>query len=361
MDPITQGLLGAAAAQAVWQKKLPKNTAWIVGLAAGMAADLDIFVRVPGEPASGWLYHRQFTHSLAFVPVGAALAALPFLLYRPLREEWKYLYAAAVTAYLTHPLLDAATAYGTVLFWPFSDMRVAWDWIGIVDLFFTPILLIGVVTAALMKVARPAQIALGLACLYMGVGAVHNQRALSAQRALAEARGHQRENPRAMPSPGSLVLWRSLYIHDGVIYADGIRTGWFRQTLVAPGTSFPLATFEDLTFLNEDAAERARPHYETIEWFSAGFPTPVEGEANVLADGRYSMGLREMNPMWGMAFSEEGEAWQWRPSRDSRSDYSGRLWQKLRHGDPDFLPVAEALERKTAAGAAESSTEEPGG
>ena len=39
-------------------------------------------------------------------------------------------------------LLDAATSYGTRLFWPFSDERAGWDWIAIVDPAFTVPLLV---------------------------------------------------------------------------------------------------------------------------------------------------------------------------------------------------------------------------
>ena len=39
--------------------------------------------------------------------------------------------------YATHGLLDSCTSYGTQLFWPFSDVRVAWDTMSIVDPLFT--------------------------------------------------------------------------------------------------------------------------------------------------------------------------------------------------------------------------------
>ncbi|WP_019218287.1 metal-dependent hydrolase [Legionella tunisiensis] len=51
---------------------------------------------------------------------------------------------AALIGYATHGLLDACTNYGTVLFWPFSERRVYWDLISIIDPFFTVPLVLGV-------------------------------------------------------------------------------------------------------------------------------------------------------------------------------------------------------------------------
>ena len=50
--------------------------------------------------------------------------------------------------YATHGLLDSCTSYGTQLFWPFSDERVAWDTMSIVDPLFTIPLLVFVIAAA---------------------------------------------------------------------------------------------------------------------------------------------------------------------------------------------------------------------
>jgi inner membrane protein len=43
VDTFTHGLLGAAAAQAIFGKKLPRS-AGLIGFVAGMAPDLDLFL-----------------------------------------------------------------------------------------------------------------------------------------------------------------------------------------------------------------------------------------------------------------------------------------------------------------------------
>ncbi|MBK9705794.1 MAG: metal-dependent hydrolase [Acidobacteria bacterium] len=143
MDPITQGILGAAASQSIMKRRLPKGAGWI-GAVGGVAADLDVLIHSASDPTIGWLYHRHFTHSLAFIPVGGFLAALPFLFLTRFKNHRRDVILSSIIGYATHGLLDAFTNYGTQLFWPFSNHRVAWDWIGIVDPIYTLILLVGV-------------------------------------------------------------------------------------------------------------------------------------------------------------------------------------------------------------------------
>ena len=115
------------------------------GALAGLAPDADILIGSTTDPLLAIEHHRGFTHALIFVPAGAALVAALWLLGTEWRERgrWLALWAAAGISYLSHVLLDAATSYGTRLFWPFSDERAGWDWIAIVDPAFTVPLLVG--------------------------------------------------------------------------------------------------------------------------------------------------------------------------------------------------------------------------
>ena len=68
MDPLTQGVVGAALPQAT-RRKTQVGIAGAFGFVAGMAADLDVLIRSETDPLLFLEYHRQFTHSLIFVPV----------------------------------------------------------------------------------------------------------------------------------------------------------------------------------------------------------------------------------------------------------------------------------------------------
>ena len=81
MDPVTQGALGAALPQSVssrWtaRRKVHLALAGLLGMAGGMAADLDILIASDTDPLLFLTYHRQFTHSLIFIPFGGFLVAL---------------------------------------------------------------------------------------------------------------------------------------------------------------------------------------------------------------------------------------------------------------------------------------------
>ena len=115
MDPLSQGTVGAAFAQSAANKK---NIAKIgvVGFLAGLAPDLDVFIRSSTDPLLFLEYHRQFTHSLFFIPLGALIvSALIFPIVRK-SLSFKATYVASFLGYATHGLLDACTSYGTLLF-----------------------------------------------------------------------------------------------------------------------------------------------------------------------------------------------------------------------------------------------------
>ncbi|MCA9658972.1 MAG: metal-dependent hydrolase, partial [Myxococcales bacterium] len=61
MDAITQGVLGAAAAQAALSDRLGRRV-WLYGALGGWAPDLDVFIRSSIDPTVAIEYHRNFTH-----------------------------------------------------------------------------------------------------------------------------------------------------------------------------------------------------------------------------------------------------------------------------------------------------------
>ncbi len=70
MDPISQGAAGAILPQTF--ASVEKTRVYVLlGALAGMAPDLDVLIRSPTDPLLFLEYHRQFTHALLFVPIGA--------------------------------------------------------------------------------------------------------------------------------------------------------------------------------------------------------------------------------------------------------------------------------------------------
>jgi len=231
MDPLTQAALGAA-----WSQPAGRTghvvAATAVGALAGMAPDVDILIRSASDPLLALEFHRHFTHSLSFVPVGALICC--GLLW-PVFRRWltfRQAYLFSFLGYASHGLLDACTSYGTRLLWPFSDARVAWDIVSVVD----PLVSVPLGAAVLLGVfrRRPVFALLGIAwCLgYLGLGLVQNGRAATAAGELAASRGHAVERLDVKPSFGNIVLWKSIYEHGGRYYVDAIR-------LLASEQAFP--------------------------------------------------------------------------------------------------------------------------
>ena len=210
MDPLTHALLGSATARVVLARPLGRS-AWLPGVAGALLPDVDALIRSGADPLLYAEFHRHFTHALAFIPIGGALAALPWLLARRTRPHWKAYFGAATAGYATHGLLDASTTYGTLLFWPFTDLRVAWNAISIIDPLFTLVLLLGVALAVWRKTRTPAAAALLVCAAYLTTGAVQRDRALDAQGRIAAARGHDRARGAVFPGFGNNLIWRSLY------------------------------------------------------------------------------------------------------------------------------------------------------
>ncbi len=73
MDPITQGTIGATLPQVFGKKKL--GIIALLGFLSGLAPDLDIFIRSASDPLLSLEYHRQFTHSILFIPFGGLICA----------------------------------------------------------------------------------------------------------------------------------------------------------------------------------------------------------------------------------------------------------------------------------------------
>ena len=173
MDSLTQVVLGASVGEAILGKKVG-NQAILWGAIGGTIPDLDVFLNPFLSDVQGTLTHRTFSHSLVVLTLLAPV--LGYAVHRLYRNktaatarDWSWLFFGAL---ITHPLLDAFTNYGTMLFYPFSEARIAWRTIAIIDPLYTLPLLVG--TVAVLFYARQSvrrqkinQLALVLSSAYL--------------------------------------------------------------------------------------------------------------------------------------------------------------------------------------------------
>jgi inner membrane protein len=343
VDPLTHALLGSATARVVLARPLGRS-AWLPGVAGALLPDVDALIRSGADPLLYAEFHRHFTHALAFIPIGGALAALPWLLARRTRPHWKAYLGAATAGYATHGLLDASTTYGTLLFWPFTDMRVAWNAISIVDPLFTLVLLLGVAVAVWRKTRAPAAAALLVCAAYLTTGAVQRDRALDAQGRIAAVRGHDRARGAVFPGFGNNLVWRSLYRAGDTQYMDRIRVPWFGASSWSPGPQVRLLREEELP--PEVLADaRLRRDFARFERFADGWVARAPGEPDVIGDGRYSSRADRFEPVWGIRFTPGSDVpIEWVDRSRQRRIGLRALWTELRGADPRYrtiTPVAQ--------------------
>lgn len=210
MDSLTQIALGAAVGEVLGGKKLG-NKAMFWGAVAGTIPDLDVFAKYFLEPIDALAAHRGFSHSFTFsilgafffayivhyiyhhskykyiaggsyailttliliasnisfyrannwtiwyIPItGLILAGVCLLIFRKYKKkplnipdfnivEWRWLFFWCL---ITHPMLDCFTTYGTQFLLPFSDYRIAFNSISVVDPVYTIFLILGTMIAA---------------------------------------------------------------------------------------------------------------------------------------------------------------------------------------------------------------------
>ena len=299
MDPISQGTVGAAFAQSTANKSNIIKIG-IVGFLAGLAPDLDILIRSSNDPILFLEYHRQFSHSLFFIPFGSLIVALLILPLIKKSMNLKTVYVASFLGYATHGLLDACTSYGTQLFWPFSNHRFTWNNISIIDPLFTIPILILMGTAIITRKRIFSFFAIGWITFYLSLGFVQYERASLAAIELAESRGHVAERMTLKPSFGNLILWKSIYQHEEDFYVDAIRI--VHSTTWCLGENTKVFNYEyHLPNLNKDSQQGK--DIERFRWFSQDY-LGYNKEKNLVTDIRYSMIPNQIAPMWGLVIDD---------------------------------------------------------
>jgi inner membrane protein len=328
MDPLSQATLGAAAAQSLIKKSDLARIA-LIGALAGMAPDLDVLIQSSTDPLLQLEYHRQFTHSLVFIPVGALLCAVAFWPFMQRHMSFKAICLTALAGYATHGLLDACTTYGTLLLWPFSDTRIAWNTISVIDPVFTLPLLGFVIAAGVKKSQFIGRLGMAWVALYLSIGVIQEERAIAAGEALAADRGHAPDVVSAKPSFGNLLLWKTVYEYDDHFWVDAVRAGG-DVTIIEGDHVARLNLQSSFPWLNTDS-QQARD-VERFRWFSNDYLAVDRDDPLLIVDMRYSHLPNEIKGLWGIRLDPNASTDQhvtWVARRSADSERFEQLWAML--------------------------------
>tara|TARA_Y100001935_G_scaffold245204_1_gene238526 strand:- start:564 stop:1580 length:1017 start_codon:yes stop_codon:yes gene_type:complete len=304
MDLITQGALGAILPLSVKKKwtsgqKYHTALAGFLGMIGGMSADLDVLINSDTDPLLFLTYHRHFTHSLIFIPIGGLIIGL--LMHWTLGCRCQLKFSQTVffcsLGYGTHALLDATTSYGTLLLWPFIDTRYSLNIISIIDPIFTLPLIISVSIAAIYNKPYIARFGLAWALLYFSVGYMQSKEASQITANLAISRGHTPLRSEVKPSFGNIFVWKSIYQTEGKFYIDAMRVGISPK--IYEGTSIhKLNLARDIPWLSPNSQQAH--DVERFDQFSDGFTSLDPEDPNRIFDVRYSFVPNEISPLFSI-------------------------------------------------------------
>lgn len=321
MDPLSQGVVGAVAAQQPAKYK-HYIIATLLGFFSGLAPDLDIFIQSEQDPLFSLEFHRQFTHSIFFIPIGGFICASFFYYFflKNIEISFKQVYIYCTLGYATHGFLDSATSYGTQLFWPFSNDRIAWNTISIIDPLFTLPLIILIVLAIFKNNKTISHYALIWVFLYHSFSYIQKNRAEDAALALALSREHTPVEILAKPSFGNILLWKTIYTTESQYHVDAIKP--FLNIHVIEGEKIDKLDIKK-SFPWLDAHSQQAKDIERFRWFSNGYISSSPNFPNRIIDVRYSMFPNDINALWGIELNPEA----------SNKDHVKRVFNRRNHID----------------------------
>lgn len=244
MDSISQAVLGASIATAVAPKGHRKR-AMLTGALLGTLPDLDVIIS-HDTAVDGFTRHRGWSHSLFILPIVA-------MLLTPLVKRFfdgvstKTVFLMTLLPLITHPMLDALTAYGTQLFYPIPVTPTYFSSIFIIDPLYTIWLLLGVFAYFLnakFKWANHAGLIISTAYLVLGLSM--QQVALSQ---LAKAYPNTQKSDWSVGALGATPFcWRGVLVKDYVEGAEYIEVSFNVQNPsimaeqrydILPATQYP--------------------------------------------------------------------------------------------------------------------------
>jgi inner membrane protein len=220
MDTLTHALSGALLGKAtsgIDGSALPLRRRIWFGFFAAAFPDIDFLLRPFVEPITFLTLHRGVTHSILLLPFWALLLA--FMGGGPSRKFQPRDYLPlAIMSLAIHIAADVITAYGTMIFAPFSDYKASIPTTFIIDPWFTGILLAGLALSRLFRSSRlPAVASLIVLAGYVGYQYILQNSAKELGWQHARNQGLASVRVTALPQPLSPFNW-NVFIESGETY-----------------------------------------------------------------------------------------------------------------------------------------------
>jgi inner membrane protein len=289
------------------------------------------------------LHHRGVTHSLIMMPLWAFPVA--WLLAKLLRDPggWRALYGVSLLAIGVHIAGDWITSYGTMILAPVSDWRTGIGTTFIIDLWFSGIIVAGLLLSAVFFRTRIPSVAASLVlCGYVGFQALQKDKALEFAGRYAAERGLRGASIAAHPRAVSPFNW-TVFVSDERVHRFA-HVNLVREAprRFSPGDGFvarldapfqPLASAEWHTrsrYGGDEATARQAwesPALAFLRWFTErpafdGLETGSSGTCVWFLDLRFLNPGRDWVPFrYGACRERPGAAWR----AFERGEHGGRV------------------------------------
>lgn len=225
MDTLTHALSGAllarATAPAPGAHTLPLRRRVAIGALAAAFPDSDV-VTSWFSPLAYLYQHRGVTHSLVMLVVWALLLAWLCTKVWPADKNqglgWRAYFGVIALAIGIHIAGDWITSFGTMILAPFSDWRAALSTTFIIDLWFSGIIIAGLLASWVLRQSRyarwPSVIGMVVLCGYVAFQYVQQQRAVQFGEQYAASIRLTGARVSALPRPVSPFHWM-VVVDDG--------------------------------------------------------------------------------------------------------------------------------------------------
>ncbi len=323
MDSITQAALGAAIGEATLGKKIG-NRAILWGALLGTIPDLDVIFSPLLDTAQRIEFHRGASHSIVCMVIASLVLA------KPLSNLWRTEKVTPTRAgvfvfftWLTHVLIDCFTTYGTSVLWPFSNDRIAFNNLFIIDPLYTLPLIVSLTSLAFYRSKKQAtkrtrilKWGLGISSAYVLFSFAMKFYASSSFDADLARREIEYNRRIESTTAFNTLLWRSVVDRDNELWV-GYRSVFDLPSKSIRWTVYPKQKEIVAPFMNER-------EIKTLDWFSQGWWIARPHAKGIwIADLRFGE-TRTYDDKPGIVDSRNVFSWSFEPKREGDRLYNTR-------------------------------------
>ena len=253
--------------------------------------------------------------------------------------DFKTWYLLIFVSTVTHPILDSFTTYGTQLFQPFSNYRVAWNNISVADPLYTIPFLGFLIWAAFLNPSHKSRkvimwVGITLSSLYMLWTFVNKHQVNTVFEESLEKEAIEYERYMTSPSILNNILWHCVAEGDSSFYV-GSYSLLDEEAIIKDMQTVPK---------NENLVEGTEEDHtvQTLRWFSDGYNgfMPSEDGSIQVNDLRFGGFNDDWNDPDTYIFhfnierQEDGSFEMMEttagPPEGDQSDLFGRLWDRIK-------------------------------